>query len=203
MEQSIDQNSNIKSASLQGANVKAFSEAGMKPVTLQNVLITEPDKSQLQQLSALYSEAFSADPWFEKWTEESARQALEAFPYSVTRVTCLCREDQIVAFAIGLPFESSSARADRDKVVGIPEDPWYLAEFVVAKEFRGQGLGKKVLEAFIEDARAQGYTSFVTRTRSDNIAAIKPFSSVGLEAVGQYEAETGGVKSTRTVFVKN
>jgi ribosomal protein S18 acetylase RimI-like enzyme len=49
----------------------------------------------------------------------------------------------------------------------------------VAPEARGQGLGKSILAAFVESARAAGYTSVALSVETDNPAALALYTKFG------------------------
>ncbi|PKN91512.1 MAG: hypothetical protein CVU44_19340 [Chloroflexi bacterium HGW-Chloroflexi-6] len=49
----------------------------------------------------------------------------------------------------------------------------------VAPEARGQGLGKTILAAFVESARAAGYTSVALSVETDNPAALALYTRFG------------------------
>lgn len=49
----------------------------------------------------------------------------------------------------------------------------------VAPEARGQGLGKTILAAFVESARAAGYTSVALSVETDNPAALALYTNFG------------------------
>lgn len=49
----------------------------------------------------------------------------------------------------------------------------------VAPEARGQGLGKTILAAFVESARAAGYTSVALSVETDNPAALALYTKFG------------------------
>jgi ribosomal protein S18 acetylase RimI-like enzyme len=51
----------------------------------------------------------------------------------------------------------------------------------VAPEARGQGLGKTILAAFVDAARAAGYTSVVLSVETDNLAAIALYTKFGFK----------------------
>jgi ribosomal protein S18 acetylase RimI-like enzyme len=55
----------------------------------------------------------------------------------------------------------------------------YLAELYVAPERRGQGLGRALMEAAIEAARAEGATYMDLGTSEDDVAARALYESLG------------------------
>ncbi len=55
----------------------------------------------------------------------------------------------------------------------------------VARAYRGQGLGRGLLEAVISRARAQDFHSLIGVIDSQNIVSIKLHESLGFESAGQ------------------
>jgi ribosomal protein S18 acetylase RimI-like enzyme len=53
----------------------------------------------------------------------------------------------------------------------------------VALEARGQGLGKTLLAAFVDTARAAGYTSIVLSVEIDNPAALALYTKFGFQII--------------------
>lgn len=60
----------------------------------------------------------------------------------------------------------------------------YINNVVIDGSFRRQGLGKRLMEAVIEDARNHGITDLTLEVRVSNEAAFKLYESVGFESVG-------------------
>jgi ribosomal protein S18 acetylase RimI-like enzyme len=161
-----------------------------------------PSPERRIELANLYKEAFSGAPWFEKWTDESALAAIDQYIERGPRIVTIERLDVIVAFAIALPV-SKETKFQQVWAEKIGSEALYLAEFAVSSAYRGQGLGKKVLEGLAVEAKAVGYASICARTRTDNTPAIKAFLSMGMKEVGVYSVESGGVVSERKVFAGN
>ena len=65
----------------------------------------------------------------------------------------------------------------------IPMDPrvYEIAKMAVAEELRGQGIGRKVLERAIAEARAMGATKLYLETNSRLANAIHLYESLGFE----------------------
>jgi ribosomal protein S18 acetylase RimI-like enzyme len=65
----------------------------------------------------------------------------------------------------------------------------YLAELYVAPERRGRGLGRALMEAAIELARAEGETNMDLGTSEDDVAARALYESLGFS---NREGRAGG-----------
>lgn len=75
-----------------------------------------------------------------------------------------------------------SSYRSRDCYAGIGEFSVYLA-----KNARGKGIGRQLLEALIEAARAQGYWKLLSRIFTFNTASRALCRAVGFREVGTYE----------------
>lgn len=67
------------------------------------------------------------------------------------------------------------------------DDEVEMEPVVVSPDFRGQGIGRKLVELAFDEARAAGATFLSVRPVARNAEAIKFFRGCGLEAVGHVE----------------
>jgi putative acetyltransferase len=77
---------------------------------------------------------------------------------------------------------------DGDRVVGMASlEPWdaggWISKIFVAKESRGRGVGKALLEALVHEARAQGMHHLGLTTRSVFTSAIRLYETFGFVRV--------------------
>jgi L-amino acid N-acyltransferase YncA len=65
-----------------------------------------------------------------------------------------------------------------------------IAEFsvYVARDYRGRGVGRRALEALIQEAAAAGLRKLVSRIFPENVASRAACRSVGFREVGIYKA---------------
>jgi phosphinothricin acetyltransferase len=65
-----------------------------------------------------------------------------------------------------------------------------IAEFsvYVARDYRGRGVGRRALEALIQEAAAAGLHKLVSRIFPENVASRTACRSVGFREVGIYKA---------------
>lgn len=63
----------------------------------------------------------------------------------------------------------------------VPEPEAYLAELYVAPEHRGRGLGSVLLQAIIDDAKAQGATYLDLNTSEDDVSARALYEKFGFD----------------------
>src|SRR5690349_12954339 len=81
-----------------------------------------------------------------------------------------------------LAFASTSTYRPRDCYAGIAEFSVY-----VAREARGRGAGRVVMEALIAEAERAGFWKLVSRVFPQNTASLRLLRSVGFREVGRYE----------------
>jgi len=82
-----------------------------------------------------------------------------------------------------------------------PDDAtWWIGLLLLAPEARSQGLGEKVLRAFVEVVRAGGGRAIMLGVVEDNQQAYKFWARMGFELVRQTEPRQFGNK-TQTVSV--
>jgi len=81
-----------------------------------------------------------------------------------------------------LAFASSSTYRPRECYAGIAEFSVY-----VAREARGRGTGRAVMEALIAEAERAGFWKLVSRVFPHNTASLRLLESVGFREVGRYE----------------
>lgn len=93
----------------------------------------------IEELTALFVDTFNAPPWNDTWTEKSARTRLR----DIIRMPNFFggaeyRDDRLVGLIMGHGEMSYD---------GIH---FQILEFCVANDMKGQGIGKKMLEEFLE-----------------------------------------------------
>ena len=59
-----------------------------------------------------------------------------------------------------------------------------ITNVAVTKEFRGRGVGRRMLEALMEEGRRQGICRFTLEVRAGNLGAIHLYQKLGFEPVG-------------------
>ncbi len=63
----------------------------------------------------------------------------------------------------------------------------FIYGFGVLPQWRGQGLGRRILTGTIEMVRAEGRTAFALEVETDNVPALTLYRSCGFEIVRTYE----------------
>ncbi len=85
----------------------------------------------------------------------------------------------LVAFIDGVPVACGGLKRFRD-------DVGELKRMFVAKEARGQGLGRKILDALEVRARELGFRELVLDTAAPLVEATKLYASAGFESIEAY-----------------
>ena len=79
---------------------------------------------------------------------------------------------------------------------------WLIANVAVAPEFRGRGIGRALVAACLEYARAHGARWAALQVRADNIPALRLYRSLGFVEIGRiqiWRREAGGALSFPTM----
>ena len=170
------------------------------PLTPEVVSFLSPQ--ELSEAARVYAECFSKSPWNELWTVQEAQQQIEAYLQSGADVIVVRDAGVITGIIVGMPLSSYSGKDDLAPFAGASTDYYYIADFAVDPGMQGRGVGKGLMAALDRLAWASGVDAIITRTRSDNTAALNLFRRSGFQDKGVYEAATGGITSERTVLEK-
>ncbi len=66
-------------------------------------------------------------------------------------------------------------------------DGWLIANVAVAPEFRGRGIGRALVSACLEYARAHGARWAALQVRADNVPALRLYRSLGFVEIGRIQ----------------
>ncbi|HNN15026.1 MAG TPA: GNAT family N-acetyltransferase [Anaerolineales bacterium] len=96
--------------------------------------------------------------------------------------------------------EVNGALAGRIRVLTWWNQFGYIEDLAVNPEFRGQGLGRKLLERGIQWARETGHPGVMLETQDDNVPACSLYASCGFVLSGfdrnVYKAVNPGTRET-------
>ncbi|HUE52216.1 MAG TPA: ribosomal protein S18-alanine N-acetyltransferase [Terriglobales bacterium] len=109
------------------------------------------------------------------WTEQQYVDLLAAMPESPTRLALVTREDGSSALAGFLVARHSP-----------PE--WELENIVVAPEVRGTGIGKKLMDTLLVQARQTSSDAVLLEVRESNAAARRLYEKLGFRETGRRKA---------------
>lgn len=71
--------------------------------------------------------------------------------------------------------------AARELFPQVAPEVYYLSKIWVAPDFRGQGLGRKILQGFLETGRAAGFKTFQLDVSADNTPAVRLYQACGFQ----------------------
>jgi len=151
-------------------------------------ILNTPSDDVLNDIAALYCEAFNAPDKGEDWSIESAVSYFQEAIISGSFFAVLYDDvDQIQAFVFGAPHDAQS---------------FYLSQFVVAEGVRGTGIGRSIFRGYCDHVQSLGFGRVIVRCRFSNDVMCSLLQSEGCREVDRYESKFGGVTCTRVVFEK-
>lgn len=105
-----------------------------------------------------------------------------------------CRHADTMALITGVSRPARPELLRRLRAVAQLQAPidagaYYLSRVGVSRQFRGRGLGRTLVEGFLEAGRSQGFRRFCLDVRPDNSAAVRLYESVGFRPVAAHSAE--------------
>ena len=109
------------------------------------------------------------------WTEQRYVDLLAAMPESPTRLALVTQEDGSSALAAFLVARHSP-----------PE--WELENIVVAPEVHGTGIGKKLMDTLLVQARQTSSDAVLLEVRESNAAARRLYEKLGFRETGRRKA---------------
>jgi L-amino acid N-acyltransferase YncA len=131
--------------------------------------------SDATAIAAIYNQGMEDRTATFEITHRTAADILNWFDHGYP--ICVSGDDGLVqAFAVAFPYRS------RPCYDGVREFSVY-----VAREGRGNGLGKLAMTALIDEARARSWWKLVSRIFPENIASRKLCAALGFREVGIYE----------------
>ena len=135
----------------------------------------------------LYKDCFKDPPYEEDFDEAEINSIF--LKYLEKGILMLCSKDNrenIIGFVAAIPLKYEKAVADLAKNYGYdPSTDWYYADVGVAKEFRGNGIGRYLATEIIKLIPAN---KIIMRTQEKNVASIACHKEVGFEIIdGMYQ----------------
>lgn len=77
-----------------------------------------------------------------------------------------------------------------------------VANLAVAGPFRGKGIGRRLLEALLEEGRRRGAEYAVLDVRASNEAAVRLYESMGFRTIGRREGYYSSPREDSLVMLK-
>ena len=137
---------------------------------------------QRQRLKNLYLEAFTEGISAQYIDEKDAEIYLDQC-FSLGYGIFGFFNDKLIAALISIPPSLDTQRPQTIQSKFSDEDTEYIAEVLVDKEFRGQGLGKKLIQ-FYEDNLSKSTKHVLLRVWDKNEAAVGLYKKFGFKKCG-------------------
>ncbi len=161
--------------------------------------VPEPFRSKL---SGSYMQVFSLPPWNESFTGEEVVKIITNWERVGADIFLITIKENVVGFGIGMTLSDYHDQALILPHIPIPPSKVYwLTDVGVDTDFQGLGLGKLLTNLRLTTAKERGMEAVAARTRPDS-KAYSLLISLGFDEVGQDSFITGGVESTRAIFLK-
>lgn len=145
--------------------------------------LTEED---IAQVASLYVEIFTAEPWLEEWTIESAIQAIQnARSRHLYTGYVACRGADLVGITWGyvaLGEELIKEISETCNFIHLPkldETLAYINEVAVHPNYRGNGLGKLMTKKLMGQFELMGYSQIALQTNFRANVAVSMYHSLG------------------------
>ena len=79
--------------------------------------------------------------------------------------------------------EISVVKEENDPDYTIPGRRLYLSRLIVKRSFRRQGIGRKLVDFIIEEARSMGYSELSIGVNLDNYPALRLYAQEGFDKI--------------------
>ncbi len=124
---------------------------------------SELGKEEKEKLAEIYRQAFNGFPWFENWSREEARKAIESYAESNALFFLAYDGEEIAGAAIFAKSEDAGIAYD---LVSEKEarKPIELREIFVLPEKQSRGIGGKLLQEAEKELKEMGYDMVFFRT---------------------------------------
>jgi len=124
------------------------------------------------ELAEIYVTAFNAEPWFEKWSEKTARKRLlDVMGNSGFFGLEALKDGKVIAMVMG------EEKQYYDGIV------FTVSEFCVKNNFRGKGVGKALFKEFEKRLKEKGIRALELCTIPEDAGFYKKLGLVESETV--------------------
>jgi ribosomal protein S18 acetylase RimI-like enzyme len=142
-----------------------------------------------EEIVRLITEERIKRPTSEIWLGRMSLTQLNGDPFggfvglTATSLQC-CFAADVMALLSREPKERRVTRAIelREALSSWPpvaENTYYLSHLGISPEFRGRGLGRYVIDSFLQQGRAEGFKRFQLNVLAENEPAVRVYGSVG------------------------
>ena len=149
----------------------------------------------------IYKEIFSKTPYFEIFTDKEAEEVYRLSLLDSTISLLVIKDNQIIGFALGIKLSIhndekfkmlTSEYFNLDKVL-------YNAELGVLPEYRGLGIGSKLVDKRVLFAKDMGYEIICMRTKKEGSMSISLYQKLGFKILEGVEE----ISSTEKNIIEN
>lgn len=167
------------------------------------------DASKVNEAAYIYAKAFRGYPWREDWPHKVALKEVRSWKpmrgtHNASVLVLNNKRNRIIGLAVGhvyVPKEHSDEV--NEKLTKLrAKKCYFFREVAVDPRFRRRKAAQALTDARFTQARKNGCTHVVGRTRSDNTAKIEQFLKDGFKEFHRETVVTGGKPSERIYFVK-
>jgi len=131
----------------------------------------------------LYKDIFSKAPYFEIFTDKDVEEVYKLSLLNSTISLLAIKDNKIIGFALGIQLSIHNDKKFKmliseyfnlDKVL-------YNAELGVLPEYRGLGIGSKLVKKRILFAKNMGYETICMRTKKEGSMSISLYQKLGFK----------------------
>jgi ribosomal protein S18 acetylase RimI-like enzyme len=121
------------------------------------MVIRKAKLNDLEEIAKIYKKSYSERPYFEKWRETIVVKNLKE-EFKVSRIYVAEVEGKIAGFILFSIYDWHNGK-------------WaYIEDFATLKEYRGQGLGKALMDKVESDAKKAKVKTIVLDVHRDSKA---------------------------------
>lgn len=125
-----------------------------------------------QAFISLYKEVFGGAPYFESFEDDEVREIIQKQNlFLLVKV----KDQELLGFVAGIPLSCTGNKKQIWDLLDFPSEVNYICELGVCSKYRGQGLGYKLIAAYIRahEQSKKKINSFALRTKKTNNEAAQ------------------------------
>lgn len=149
-------------------------------------IIKTTDLSKLNELKSLYTEAFSvgiSQQFIENEELDNYIRTLLTTGYA----TIALENEKIIGAILSCPLTFDKLLPEEISSKYPIESSIYIAEMMVTENFRGKGIGKKLLTEFMKIVDKNRFTDAFIRVWDKNIPALALYEKMGFKRIATIE----------------
>jgi len=131
----------------------------------------------------LYQDIFSKAPYFEIFTREEVERVYRLSLLNATISLLAIENDQLIGFALGIQLSMHNDKNFKtlvDKYFEL-ERVLYNAELGVHSQYRGLGIGSRLINKRVAFAKEKGYRAICMRTKKEGSMSVSLYKRLGFE----------------------